>query len=126
MKALDAALDIFADIDLSLVRQKSMALTEFFIECIGNHEAIPLVSPRDASERGSQVSLSHDEAYAIVQALAAQGIVGDFREPSFMRFGFSPLYTSYKEVEQAAAALVEVIDSGRYLRPEFQERKSVT
>ncbi|MBK9373968.1 MAG: hypothetical protein IPN03_09600 [Holophagales bacterium] len=93
MTALDAALDVILESDLALVREKSEALTSFFVEAVEQlcGDAVRLVSPRVPSLRGSQVSFSHPDGYAVMRALVARGVVGDFRAPDVLRFGFAPL-----------------------------------
>ena len=82
---------------------------------------------RNASLRGSQVSFTHaDGGYAIVQALIARGVIGDFRAPDLLRFGFTPLYTRHVDVWDAVEQLVAVLDSGEWRRPEFNRRAAVT
>ncbi|HZS85607.1 MAG TPA: kynureninase [Stellaceae bacterium] len=117
MAALEVALDIWRDVDMTAVRAKSVALTELFIalveqDCAGFGVAV--ASPRDPAQRGSHVSIRHAEGYAVAQALRARGVIGDFRSPDLMRFGFTPLYLSYAEVFDAAAHLAEVLRSGAW------------
>ncbi|WP_037608384.1 kynureninase [Streptacidiphilus rugosus] len=122
---LDAALDVWADVDMALVRAKSLSLTSFFLRAT-DALGLPTVTPRAESERGSQVSLRHESAYAVVQALIARGVIGDFREPDIMRFGFTPLYVSHADVLDAADTLRDVLASGSYLDPRFSTRSAVT
>lgn len=126
MKALEAALDLYADVSIDAVRQKSMQLTGVFVRQVASLPGVTLASPEDPELRGSQVSLQHPDAYAIVQALIERGVIGDFREPDLMRFGFAPLYNSFEEVWTAAGILAEIIGSGSYREPRFQERRQVT
>ena len=87
---------------------------------------LKLVSPRDASVRGSQVSFAHPDAYAIVQALIARGVIGDFRAPDIARFGFTPLYVRHVDAWDAAEHMAEVVLSGEYDRDEFRKLSAVT
>ncbi len=126
MQALSAALNVFSTIDLAQVRQKSETLTTWFIDCLADCPDLELISPIRPSERGSQVSFHHPQGYAIVQALAAAGVIGDYRDPGILRFGFSPLYTSYAEAERAARLLRDILNAQTYLEPVFQVRQTVT
>jgi kynureninase len=115
---------------MAALREKSMTLGQLFIDavearCAGH--GLALASPRDPAERGSQVSFTHPDAgYAIVQALIARGVIGDFRAPDLLRFGFAPLYTRHVDVWDAVERLVEVLDTGAWRRPEFHRRAAVT
>ena len=122
---LEASLDVWADVDLALVRAKSLSLSSFFIR-LTDTLGLETATPRRESERGSQISLRHESAYAVVQALIARGVIGDFREPDIMRFGFTPLYVSHADVWDAAEALRQVLESGEWAEPRFAERGSVT
>lgn len=127
--ALEAALEVFDDVDMQAVRNKSVALCDLFIELCDqqlNGLGIELRTPRDANQRGSQVSLAHAQAYPVMQALIARGIVGDFRAPDILRFGFTPLYTRYVDVWDCVIALREILQRDEWNRPEFLARKSVT
>jgi len=128
--ALEASLDLWNRVDLAQVREKSLALTELFIGITAPGGTGPgglrLVTPIEPERRGSQVALSHPDGYPIVQALIARGVVGDFRAPDVLRFGFTPLYLGYEEVFDAATALVEVVESGEWRDPRFAEREQVT
>jgi kynureninase len=122
---LDAALDIWSEVDLHAVRAKSLSLSGFFLR-LTDALGLETVTPRVEEERGSQISLRHGSAYAVVQALIARGVIGDFREPDIMRFGFTPLYLSHADVWDAADALRQVLSSGEWAEPRFNARGSVT
>ena len=128
MSALDAALDVILAADLALVRAKSEAMTSFFVEAVEQEcgEAVRLASPRDAERRGSQVSFAHPDAYAVMGALIERGVVGDFRAPDVLRFGFAPLYVRFADAWETARALAEVLSSHAHERPEFRRRAAVT
>lgn len=127
--ALEASLTLWAEVDMQALRDKSLALSNLFRECLGDlfqTHGIEDITPED-DERGSQVSLIDSEhGYAIVQALIARGVIGDYREPGLMRFGFTPLYLSYEDVWQAARHFREVVESGEYQNPQFHVRGAVT
>ena len=127
--ALEASLDIWARVDLDLLRKKSIALCDLFIDLVetqcANHGFI-LASPRDGEVRGSQVSFRHEEGYAIKQALIARGVIGDFRAPDIVRFGFTPLYTRYVDVWHAAEVLYDIMETRAWDTPAFQTRAAVT
>ena len=98
--------------DLSTVRAKSEAMSELFIRVIESQldsSSVRLASPRDMAMRGSHVSLRHPEGWAVVQALIDRDVIGDFRAPDLMRFGFAPLYLTFSDVWRAANTLVQVI-----------------
>jgi kynureninase len=132
--ALEAALDVFDEVDLDQLRVKSNALCDLFISLVEERCAghgFTLVTPREAglSEpliRGSQVSFAHPEGYAIVQALIKRGVIGDFRDPDIMRFGFTPLYLGYQDVFDAAGHLQEVMERGEWDSDAFKARAAVT
>ncbi len=129
MTALDAALDAFEGIDMQAVRNKSKALTSLFVDLVlescGKY-GVELFSPKDAAQRGSQVSFTHPNGYAIMQALIARGVIGDFRQPNIIRFGFSPLYLSFEDVRNAAKTLFDILASGEWDRPEYSQGGAVT
>lgn len=85
-----------------------------------------LASPRDSAVRGSQVSLTHAQGYAIVQALIARGITGDFRMPNILRFGFTPLYVGFADVYDTVQAIAEIMESQEWNQPQFLTKKAVT
>ncbi len=127
MAALEAALDIWDRVEMADVRARSLELTEAFIR--GVEAACPdlaLASPRDSGQRGSQVSFRHPQGYAIMQALIARGVIGDFRAPDILRFGFTPLYTAMADVEGAVAILREVMAGNLWDRPDYKRRARVT
>lgn len=122
---------------MAAIRAKSLALTDLFIALVEEHCAghdLALVTPRAHAARGSQVSLTKAEgAYAIVQALIARGVIGDYRagdgggvHPDILRFGFTPLYIGYEDVWNAAQHLKQVLESGEWRRPEFNQKHAVT
>ena len=125
--ALEAALSAYDGLLVADVRARSLSLTGFFVECLdrlGHGEAV--VTPREDHRRGSQVAVRHPEAYAVVQALMARDVVGDFREPDLVRLGFAPLYVSHLDAARAAVAFVEVVDREEYARDAFRTRATVT
>ncbi|MGF1658956.1 MAG: kynureninase [Rubrimonas sp.] len=129
MRALDAALDVFDMVDLADLAAKSRALSELFIAEVERRVPpgeIALASPRDPAQRGSQVSFRCPHGYAVVQALIAEGVIGDFRAPDLMRFGFAPLYLRFADVADAAFRLAEILHERRWDRPEHHIRASVT
>ncbi|MEP3048399.1 MAG: kynureninase [Roseibium sp.] len=127
LSSLNAALDVFDDVDMADIRRKSVSLSELFIsEVETNCPQLQLASPRDPAQRGSQVSFRFSEGYAVMQALIAQGVVGDFRAPDVMRFGFTPLYISHQDVIEAVAILASILKTEGWNRPEFKTRAKVT
>jgi len=129
MAALECGVDLMLRADIAALRAKSIALTDLFIHLVeercGDY-GFALASPRDASERGSQVSLRSPDGYAIMQALIARGVIGDFRTPDFMRFGFAPIYLRYIDVWDAVEALRVMMASEVWQRAEFKLRAAVT
>ncbi|WP_114392324.1 kynureninase [Oleisolibacter albus] len=128
LAALEEGAAIMAEADMRAVRAKSRALGDLFLQrvealCPGQ---FGLACPRDSAARGSQVSLTHRDGYAIVQALIADGVIGDFRAPDVLRFGFTPLYLRHGDVWDAAEALGRVMREERYRQPAFQVRAAVT
>ena len=127
LAALDAALDVWDDVDMADLRARSVELQDMFIARVeAGCPALVLASPRDSALRGSQVSFRHEHGYAIIQALIAEGVIGDFRAPDIMRFGFTPLYLSQKDVIAAADTLCAIMAEKRWDRPEFHHRAKVT
>lgn len=127
LAALDAALDVWDVVDMADVRRTSIALCDLFIELVeAQCPALQLASPRDGTRRGSQVSFRHPQGYAIMQALIDRGVIGDFRAPDILRFGFTPLYIGESEVRGAGAVLKQVMDGGLWDRPDYHRKAAVT
>ena len=142
MAALECGVDVFLKAEalggMAALRCKSIALTDLFTElvearCAGH--GLTLVTPRDAAQRGSQVSFAHEEGYAIMQALINRGVIGDFRagEPGaaaesshLLRFGFTPLYMRYADVWDAVEQLRQVLSTGEWREARFNQRAAVT
>ncbi len=127
LTALEAAMDIWDMADMEAVRAKSIELCNLFIALV--EETCPqleLASPRDPAFRGSQVSFKFDEGYAAMQALIARGVIGDFRAPDIMRFGFTPLYIDEGDVRAAAEIIADVMTNALWDRPEYMVRHAVT
>jgi kynureninase len=124
---LEGALTAYDGLSMEDVRARSLSLTGLFIEALDALGVdLPIATPRDDARRGSQVSLRHPEAYAVVQALIARGVIGDFREVDIVRLGFSPLYLSHADVVAAAEHLAAVLEGREYERDEFRARSTVT
>lgn len=130
LSAVSASLSVFDGLAMRDVRAQSLALTQHFINLWEQSSILQthatLVTPTDDAQRGSQVSLALDNAFPVSQALIADGVIVDFREPDIVRFGFSPLYNTFSDAEQAIESLETVLSSERYLLPEFQIRSTVT
>ena len=127
LAALEVGVDLVAEIGVDRLYEKSQALSEFFRRCLSERSvALDLVSPTDPDARGSQLSFRHEEAYAICQALIARGVIGDFRDPDILRFGFAPAYLCFEDMAEAARHLAEVLETGEWQREEFRERAAVT
>jgi kynureninase len=127
LTALETALDIWDMADMADVRAASIALCEQFIA--GIEAACPmltLASPREAALRGSQVSFRFEDGYAAMQALIARGVIGDFRAPDIMRFGFTPLYIDADDVARAIAIVSDVMTNALWDRAEYKVRAAVT
>ena len=128
LAALEAGLDGYKLADIRALRAQSMSLTELFItevEALGE-TGLELVSPRDAGARGAQVSYRHPDGYPIMQALIEAGVVGDFRAPDVLRFGFAPLYVTGEQVREAVRRLSSVLQSAVWREKRFQKRAAVT
>ena len=127
MAALDAALDVWEGVNMNDVRAASIALSDLFIRDVEVRcPELTLASPRDATRRGSQVSFRHENGYAIMQALIARGVIGDFRAPDMIRFGFTPLYIGETEIRAAVDAIADVMANRRWDAPEYHRRALVT
>ena len=129
MSVLDAALDVYRDVDIAQVREKSLGLADYFACSVIEKRSLGsmnLLSPLDHGKRGAQLAYSHPQAYAVCQALISVGVIADFRAPNILRFGFSPLFLSFQDMERAVLHLEEVLETALYQRPEFSQRKDVT
>ena len=127
MAALDAALDVWDGVDMRDVRKASIALADLFIrEVEARCPELTLASPRDGTKRGSQVSFRHADGYAIMQALIARGVIGDFRAPDAIRFGFTPLYIGEAEVRAAVDVLADIVINRRWDTAEYRRKALVT
>jgi kynureninase len=145
MAALECGVDtVLAANDrggMAAIRNKSLALTDLFMRLVDERAAdhgFTIVTPREPGLRGSQVSIAHHEdlssvahgakegGYAIMQALIARGVIGDFRPPDILRFGFTPLYTRFVDVWDAVDRLRQVMTSGEWREPRFSVRSAVT
>ncbi len=127
LAALDAALDAFDGVDMAAVRAKSMALGDLFVaEVEARCPDLVLASPREAARRGSQVSFRHTEGYAVMQALIDREVIGDFRAPDIIRFGFTPLYLRHADVLRAAEVLADILHHRLWDRLEYKQRAKVT
>jgi kynureninase len=126
--ALEAALTAFDGVDLAELRVKSLSVTGFFIECADAllGDAFSVVTPRSPARRGSQVTLRHPDAYALVQALAARDVIGDMRAPDMLRFGVNALYVSHGDVLRAVRCLRDVVAEAAHLPFLAQQRSTVT
>ena len=129
LSTLGPALALFEGLDMTQVRAKSMALTDLFIalveaRCAGH--GLELASPRAATARGSHVAFRHPDGYAIVQALIDREVIGDFRAPDILRFGFAPLYIRYRDVWEAVDRLADILESGSWRDPAFAKVAAVT
>jgi kynureninase len=124
---VECGLEIFEQTTMAALRAKSLALTDLFIALVESRCAahpLGLVTPREHDRRGSQVGFTHPHGYAVIQALIERGVIGDYREPEIMRFGFTPLYTRFADVWDAVEILRDILDRGAY--DTAAERSTVT
>jgi kynureninase len=128
MAALEAGLGTFDGIAMGDVQAKSRKLSRLFVDEVEARcgSEVRLASPRDPAQRGSHIVFAHAEGYAVMQALIARGVIGDFRAPNLMRFGFTPLYTRYPDVVRAAEILTEILEAREWDQPRFRARAKVT
>jgi kynureninase len=127
LAALDAALDAWDGVEMEAVRRQSIALSELFIrEVEARCPSLTLASPRAPLRRGSQVSFRHSEGYAVMQALIDHGVIGDFRAPDCLRFGFTPLYIGEADVMGAVAILERILADGSWDQPRYRQKAAVT
>jgi kynureninase len=128
LAALYVGLSTFDDIAMRDLQAKSRKLSQLFIKEVEARcgDEVRLASPRDPSQRGSHVVFAHPNGYAVIQALIARGVIGDFRSPDLMRFGFAPLYNSFSEMVGAAQILGDILATREWDQPRFHERAKVT
>jgi kynureninase len=128
MAALGTGIDTFEGIAMADLAAKSRKLSELFVEEVEARcgSQVRLASPRDSAQRGSHVVFSHPEGYAVMQALIARGVIGDFRAPDLMRFGFAPLYNAHAEMVQATQTLADILATREWDQPCFRARAKVT
>jgi kynureninase len=127
LAALEAALEVWDGVDLADVHARSLRLQDQFIRGVETRTTgLTLATPRSHMMRGSHVSFRHPEGYAIIQALIAEGVIGDFRAPDILRFGFAPLYLDEDDVARAVNVLARIVDYGTWDKPEFKRRAAVT
>ena len=129
MVALDCGLATFAEISISDLRRKSLSLSDLFWRMMDAHcgkFGFACVSPRDHAFRGSQLSFAHEHAYAIMQAIIERGVIGDFRRPDLLRFGFAPLYLRHTDIWDAVMTVCDVMHSGAWKAKRYQQRNTVT
>jgi len=128
-KAIESGLEIFKDLSIIEIREKSIKLSEMFIQLMQQEcteFGFTLFSPKNSEQRGSQISFLHENAYSIIQALISHGIIGDYREPNVMRFGISPLYMRFEDVWNAITCLREIMQTGEWQSEKFKNKNYVT
>ena len=127
MAVLEEALNMWEDIDPTELRRASIVLSEQFIEEVERKiPELQLASPRDPIQRGSHIAFAHPDGYAAMQAMIAEGVIGDFRAPDNMRFGITPLYLDANDITEAVIRMAKIFHEKIYLKPEFQKRAKVT
>jgi kynureninase len=129
MSALEASLDLLRGLDIGDIERKGRQLGQTFIALVERRCAgfgLTLASPRDPAQRGCHVAFRHPDGYPIMRALIERGVIGDFREPDVLRFGFAPLYLRYHDVQDAVEILRDVLSNGAWRNARYAERESVT
>lgn len=129
LAALETGVDVFRDIDMQAVREKSQALGDVFITLMEQYcseYGFALASPSNADERGGHVSYAHPQGYEIMQALRARGVIGDFRAPDILRFGMTPLYTRFTDIHDAVGKIAGIMKTEDWRKPEYAVRVAVT
>ncbi|MEP0393510.1 MAG: kynureninase [Erythrobacter sp.] len=129
MSALEEGVDLMLEADMGALRQKSVALSELFVDLMGQscgEYGFEFICPKDSDERGSQVAFAHDQAYAIIQALKARDVIGDFRAPNIMRFGITPLYLSFSDIAEGVERLRMICEQREWDWKEYRTRAAVT
>jgi kynureninase len=127
LRGVDVALDALDGVTVAALRQKSLALTELFVARLAAlMPELAILTPGEPSRRGSQVAIAFAQGYAVVQAMIARGVVGDFRTPDVMRFGFAPAYLRFRDVFDAAEVLADCIRAEVWRDPRYARRGVVT
>ena len=129
LKGVEAAMDLFDGVDITAIRRKSQLLCDVFIRLVEQHQDcgnLRLVSPRDADERGSQVSFDFENGYPVVRAMIEQGVIGDFREPGIMRFGLAPYYLRFTDLFDAIEVMADCLRREVWTDPKYTAREAVT
>ncbi len=128
LTALEAALEIWQEFSIVAARAKSLSLTDLFIEAMQPLEqyGFVCVTPQEHAKRGSQVSYTHEHGFEIMQALIAAGVIGDFRAPNIVRFGFAALYNSHADILEAVRRLEDIMQHNTWQKPDFAMRGKVT
>ncbi|MGA7995209.1 MAG: kynureninase [Bradyrhizobium sp.] len=127
LRGVDVALNAMEGVEVATLRQKSLALTELFMARVAALlPGLEIVTPREPWLRGSQVGISFDSGYAVIQAMIERGVIGDFRAPDLMRFGFAPLYVRFQDVWDAAEILADCINAEVWRDPRFNRKLDVT
>ncbi len=129
LKAVECGIAAMEGVSIDALRAKSLSLTGFFMQCVdelcGGH-GLSIVTPREPHRRGSQVSISFEHGFPVVQAMIERGVVGDFRAPDIMRFGITPLYLREQDVVEAARILADILATRAWDDPAFTKREAVT
>ena len=129
LKGIEASLSLFEEMDIHAIRRKSQKLCDLFIELVEQHsdcQTLRLESPRDADQRGSHVSFLFDNGFPVVRAMIEQGVIGDFREPGIMRFGFAPYYLRFVDVYDAVEILADCMRRKVWENEAYNVRGAVT
>ena len=129
LKAVECGIAAIEGVSIEAVRSKSLSLTGLFMDCVDElcaGHGLSIVTPRERARRGSQVSIQFDHGFEVVQAMIERGVVGDFRAPGIMRFGFAPLYLSHADVLQAAHVMRDCLEAEVWRDPKYQVRGEVT
>ena len=129
LAALDAALDVFADIDSRALNDKAGKLSDLFLELVRQAPelaTLKLESPQNSTDRAAQLAYSHPRAWSLSRALLAEGVMVDYREPDLLRFGFSPLNVSFEEVWRSVEILRRIVNEKVYEKEMYQHRTKVT
>lgn len=129
ISALEVGVDLLAEAGMDRLREKSCALSDLFLELMAERcgeFGFEPACPAESAQRGSQASFHHPDGYAIMQAIIARGVIGDFRAPDILRFGFAPLYNRFEDVWQAVETMRTVMAEEAWREPQFQSRRAVT